>query len=148
MKKRNLSLIQGGKNRMSIFSKPTYKEVSLPFIHDCYAAEYAEYLQAGFIDLEAYGIIDGKMQYLYASHSLKNPIMYDTGDYEQMIALLKDTSGKQVRVRLKYKKDRLVGFKILPESLAEALEDERFLQLEGASAWNISDVSCREKRSV
>ena len=39
---------------MSFFSKPTYKEVSLPFIHDCYADEYAEYLEAGCIDIEAY----------------------------------------------------------------------------------------------
>ncbi len=130
---------------MSIFSKPTYKEVSLPFIHDCYAEEYAEYLEAGCIDIEAYGIIDGERKYLYASHFLKNPHMYDNGDYEQMIELLKDTGGKRITVRLKYKKDRLVGFKILPESLAEALGDERFLQLDEPAGWNISDTSCTEK---
>jgi len=38
---------------MSIFSKATYKEVSLPFIHDCYAEEHEEYLEAGGIDIEA-----------------------------------------------------------------------------------------------
>ena len=130
---------------MSIFSKPTYKEVSLPFIHDCYGEEYAEYLEAGCIDIEAYGIIDGEQKYLYASHFLKNPLMYDNGDYEQMIERLKDTCGKQVTVRLKYKGDRLVGFKILPERLAEVLGDERFLQLDGPAGWNISDTSCTEK---
>ncbi|MBQ8296172.1 MAG: hypothetical protein IJX77_00135 [Ruminococcus sp.] len=130
---------------MSFFSKPTYKEVSLPFIHDCYSEEYAEYLEAGCIDIEAYGIIDGEQKYLYSSHFLKNPHMYDNGDYEQMIERLKDTAGKQVTVRLKYKGSRLVGFKILPESLAEVLGDERFLQLDEAAGWNISDTSCTEK---
>jgi hypothetical protein len=134
-----------GKSEMSIFSKPTYKEISLPFIHDCYSMEYEEYLKAGFIDIEAYGIIDGEQKYLYASHCLKNPIMYDNGDYEQMIELLKDTRGKLVTVRLKYKKERLVGFKILRESLAAAYGDERFLQLDDPDGWNISNVSCKEK---
>ncbi len=130
---------------MSIFSKATYKEVSLPFIHDCYAEEYEEYLEAGCIDIEAYGIIDGQQKYLYSSHFLKNPLMYDNGDYEQMIERLNDTRGKLVTVRLKYKKDKLVGFKILPESLAQALDDERFLQLDDAAGWKISDRSCKER---
>ena len=125
---------------MSIFSKPTYREVSLSFVHDRYDKNYAEYLEAGCIDIEAYGIVDGKQKYLYASHFLKNPFMYDNGDYEQMIELLKDTKGKQVTVRLKYKKDRLVGFKLLPESLAEALGDDRFLQLDDAACWDIRDT--------
>ena len=46
---------------------------------------------------------------------------------------------------MKYKKDKLVGFKILPESLAKALEDERFLQLDDAAGWNINDISCKER---
>jgi len=130
---------------MSIFSKAAYKDVSLSFIHDCYEDCYEENLEAGCIDIEAYGVIDGKQKYLYSSHFLKNLKMYDNGDYEEMIELLKDTSGKKVIVRLKYKKDRLIGFKILPESLAEAMCDERFLALDDAAGWGINDRSCTEK---
>ena len=131
---------------MSIFSKPTYKEVSLPFIHDCYAEEYAEYLEAGLVDIEACGVIDGKQKYFYASFSLKKPNMYDNGDYEQMIELLKASEGKLATLRLKYKKDRLVSFMLLPESLAQAYEDDRFLQLELAG-WGINDISCKDKKT-
>ena len=132
---------------MSIFSKPTYKEVSLPFIHDCYEDCYKENLEAGCIDIEAYGIIDGEQKYLYSSHFLKDIRMYDNGDYDEMIEALKDTHGKKVTVRLKYRNNRLVGFKLLIESLAEAMGDERFLALDGAAGWGINNISCREKRN-
>ena len=130
---------------MSIFSKSTYKDVSLSFIHDCYEDCYKENLEAGCIDIEAYGIIDGEQKYLYSSHFLKDLKMYDNGDYDEMIESLKDTSGKKITVRLKYKKDRLIGFKILLESLAEAMCDERFLSLADAAGWGINDRSCTEK---
>jgi hypothetical protein len=129
---------------MSIFSKPTYKEVSLPFIHDCYAKEYEEYLEAGLLDIEAYGVIDGVQKYFYASFSLKSHDMYSNGDYEQMIELLKESQGREVMVRLKYKKDRLVDFTMLPESLAKAYGDDRFLELE-LSGWGMDEVSCKER---
>ncbi len=129
---------------MSIFSKPTYKEVSLPFIHDCYAKEYEEYLEAGLLDVEAYGVIDGVQKYFSASFILKSHDMYSNGDYEQMIELLKESQGREVMVRLKYKKDRLVDFTMLPESLAKAYGDDRFLKLE-LSGWGMDVVSCKER---
>lgn len=74
---------------MSIFSKPTYKEVSLPFI----------------------------------SH------------------------GREVIVRLKYKKDCMVDFTIFPEGLAKAYGDDRSLELE-LSGWGMNGVSCKERSKV
>lgn len=129
---------------MSIFTKPTYKKVSLPFIHDCYSEEYEEYIEAGLLDIEAYGVIDGVQKYFYASYSLKSRDMYSNGDYEQMIELLKESQGREVMVRLKYKKDRLVDFTILPESIAKAYGDSRFLELE-LSGWGMNNVSCKER---
>lgn len=128
---------------MALFSQSTYKEVSLPFLYDCYSEEYPQSLEAGMIDIEAYGIIDGAPRYFYACYSLKDGTMYDNGDFEQMIARLQNSHGKQVTVRLKYKKDRLVDFKILPESLAHTYQDDRFLQLE-CTAWGINKTSCRK----
>ncbi|MBR3679327.1 MAG: hypothetical protein IKL87_03915 [Oscillospiraceae bacterium] len=132
---------------MSIFSKAVYKEVSVPFIHDCYAKEYEEYLEAGCIDIEAAAEIDGETKYLYASYFLRKPHLYDNGDYEQMLSILKDTDGKRVTVRLKFKKERLVGFEILKESLAAVLDDARFLELDLAG-WNINNTSCKENEST
>lgn len=105
---------------MALFSKATYKEVPLPFLYDCYSEDCKQSLEAGIIDIEAYGIIDGVPRYFGACYSLKDGTMYDNGDFEQLIGRLRDSHGRQVTVRLKYKKDRLVDFKILPESLAAA----------------------------
>ncbi|MBQ8597980.1 MAG: hypothetical protein IJ409_09340 [Lachnospiraceae bacterium] len=102
----------------------TYKEVSLPFIHDCYSEEYEEYIEAGLLDIEAYGVIDGVQKYFYASFILKSRDMYSNGDYEQMI-----------------------DFTILPESLAKANGDDRFLERE-LSGWGMNDVSCKERGKV
>lgn len=128
---------------MSFFTKSTYKEVSLPFIHDCYAQEYEENLKAGLLDIEAYGM----QKYFYASFVLKKRDMYSNGDYEQMIELLKESQGREVTVRLKYKKERLVGFTILLESLAKAYGDDRFLELE-LCGWGINDISCKERSKL
>lgn len=128
---------------MALFSKATYKEVPLPFLSDCYSEDYPQSLEAGMIDIEACGIIDGVPRYFCVCYSLKDGTMYDNGDFEQLIGRLRDSQGRQVTVRLKYKKDRLVDFKILPESLAAAYHDDRFLQLECA-AWGIKETSCRK----
>ena len=127
---------------MAFFSKATYREVALPFLYDCYSQDYPQSLEAGLIDIEAYGIIDGTARYFAASYSLKDGTMYDNGDFEQLIGRLRNSQGRTVTVQLKYKKDRLVDFKILPESLAAAYHDDRFLTLE-CVAWGIRETSCR-----
>lgn len=128
---------------MWIFSKPTYKEVPMSFIYDCYSDGYDVCLESGLLDIEACGIIDGVQKYFYESFILKKPAMYNNGDYEQMIELLKESHGKQAIVRLKYKKDRLVDFAILPKSLAKAYNDSRFSEIEPVGR-GINDVSCRK----
>ncbi len=128
---------------MLFFSKPTYKEMTMSFIHDCYSDGYDVCLESGLIDIEAQGIIDGVQKYFYESFILKKPSLYDNGDYEQMLELLKDSKGREVTVRLKHKKDRLKDFEILPESLAKAYNDSRFLELQPIGR-GINDVSCRK----
>ena len=63
---------------MSFFTKSTYKEVSLPFIHDCYGEEYEENKKAGLLDIEVYDM----QKYFYASFVLKKCDMYSNGDYD------------------------------------------------------------------
>lgn len=84
--------------------------------------------------------MDGEYKYFYSSFILKKTGMYDNGDYEQMIELLKDSFDRKVKVMLKYKKSKLKCFKMSIESLAKIYSDERFLQLE-LVGWGISDKS-------
>ena len=67
--------------------------------------------------------------------------MYDRGDYEDMIKGLEETKDKKVIVNLKYKKGRLIGFKLDSESLAKNLNDERFNKIE-LLVTGIDDKSC------
>ena len=95
------------------------------------------------IDIEAYGEIDGKMKYCYSSFALKNPQMYENGDFESMLSLLRASNHKTVLVELKYRNGRLKDFQLKTDSLAKAYNDERFLQLE-LTGWGLNDKSCRE----
>lgn len=124
---------------MPIFSKSVYKETELAFITDVYS-NWEQDREAGVINIEAYGEVDGEYKYFYSSFILKKTGMYDNGDYEQMIELLKDSFDRKVKVMLKYKKSKLKYFKMSIESLAKIYSDERFLQLE-LVGWGISDKS-------
>ena len=104
------------------FTKPTYQEMKLAFrlVNDLADTEL------GSINIEAYGNILGTKKYCYAMYTLKDSKMYQNGDYEQLLKLLKDTSDKTVKVIVKIKKDKLKSFKIDVNSLSEEYEDERF----------------------
>lgn len=119
---------------MSIFSKAVYKETELPFTLDETDAE------GGIIDIEAYGNIDGEYKYCYSGYVLKDRDLYDNGGYEQMLELLKNSEGKKAVIRLKYKKNRLVDFKMDIESLVRIYSDERFRKLE-LIGWGLHDKS-------
>lgn len=119
---------------MSFFSRSVYRDIELPFM--LYESE--EYND--FIDIEAYGDIDGEYRYCYSSYGIKNPKMYDNGDFEQMKELLKNSDGKTVAVQLKYKNGKLKDFKLDIESLVKAYNDERFHQLE-LLGWGLNDES-------
>ena len=69
--------------------------------------------------------------------------MYDNGDYEQMIQLLKNSEGKSVRVIFKFKKHKLKYLEIDLDSLAQACNDERFKSMELLS-WGLFDKSFEE----
>ncbi|MGN0496266.1 MAG: hypothetical protein ACI4GW_08595 [Lachnospiraceae bacterium] len=56
---------------MSIFTKPEYKEVSMPFILDTYSM-WEEDQNAGTFGIEAYGDVDGSKKYFMNSYMLKN----------------------------------------------------------------------------
>ena len=88
---------------MIFFKKPIYKYQNMPFILD----EFTDCTpddEKCLIDIEAYGNIDGQMKYCYSSFSLKKPEMYENGDFESMLNLLRASENKTVLVKLKYKK--------------------------------------------
>ena len=126
---------------MIFFEKPIYKYQNMPFILD----EFTDCTpddEKCLIDIEAYGNIDGQMKYCYSSFSLKKPKMYENGDFESMLNLLRASENKTVLVKLKYKKGILKDFRLMSESLAKAYNDERFLQL-ALTGWGLNEKSCK-----
>lgn len=110
----------------------------MPFILD----EYSSKGEKCLISLEAYGCIDGEMKYCYSSFSLKSAQMYENGDFEEMLNLLRAPGNRAVSVKLKYSKGVVKDFSLMLDSLAESYDDQRFLQLE-LVAWGLDSKSCR-----
>ena len=106
--------------------KAEYKKEELPF---CYIKN-KEDIELGGITIEAYGKIDGEMKFLSATFVLSDLKMYDRNDYKDMMRVMEETKDKKVVLDLKYKKERLVDFKLDSESLAKNLNDERFNKIE------------------
>ena len=111
---------------MFFLEKVEYKKAEFPF---CYIKDKDD-IEAGGISIEAYGEVDGMTKYLYITFILSDPKMYDSNDYEDMIRILKEVKEKKVVVNLKYKKERVVGFELDKEALANNLKDERFNKIE------------------
>ena len=114
----------------------------LPFIADIYS-NWEQDEKAGILNIEAFGNIDGVYKYCYASFTLKKRFMYENGDYEAMVELLKNSAGRTVLVKLKYQKDKLKDFELDIQSLADSYRDERFLQLE-LVGWGLNDKRCTD----
>ena len=127
---------------MFLFRKAERRYMEMRFILDDFSTHEFDNERC-WIDIEAYGEIDGKMKYCYSSFELKNPQMYENGDFESMLSLLRDSNHKTVLVELKYRNGRLKGFQLKTDSLAKAYNDERFLQLE-LIGCGLNDKSCRE----
>lgn len=125
-----------------LFEKPVYKYQEMRFILDEFS-DYEPDDEKCLIDIEAYGNIDGEMKYCYSSFSLKKQEMYENGDFESMLNLLRTPENKTVLVKLKYKKGIVKDFRLMLDSLAKACNDERFLQLE-LTGWGLNDKSCRK----
>ncbi len=124
------------------FTKPAYEEINLPFR----LIDVPDDLEAGLINIEAYGNVFGKNKYCYAFYELKSAKMYDNGDFKQMIELLKNSIGKTVKVIIKLKKGVPKDFKIDINSLAEVYCDERFKSL-SLLGWGFNDQSYKELSS-
>lgn len=107
------------------FTKPSYEEIYLPFRF----IEIPDDLKVGWINIEAYGNILGKNKYCYSWYELKDRKMYNNGDFECLIELLKNSANKTVKVIIKIKKGVPKDFKLDINSLVEAYNDERFKSL-------------------
>ena len=127
---------------MFLFRKAERRYMEMRFILDDFSTHEFDNERC-LIDIEAYGEIDGKMKYCYSSFALKNPQMYENGDFESMLSLLRASNHKTVLVELKYRNGRLKDFQLKTDSLAKAYNDERFLQLE-LIGCGLNDKSCRE----
>ncbi|MCM1395780.1 MAG: hypothetical protein NC132_06740 [Corallococcus sp.] len=73
--------------------------------------------------------------------------MYDNGNFEQMVELLKSSADKKIRVIIKLKKGIPKDFRIDLNSLAEIYNDERFKYL-SLSVWGFNDKSYKELSSL
>ena len=127
---------------MFLFKKPEYKYIELGFILDDFSIQESD-SERITIDIEAYGEIDGKMRYCYSGFTLQDPKMYENGDFESMLDLLRNPDNKTVLIELKYKNGNLKDFRLKTESLAKAYNDERFLQLD-LIGWGLNDISCKD----
>lgn len=136
-----MSLIQSLKN-LKITGIFTNVSVQMPFILDTYSDPEQEEL-AGLISLETQKCIEGKMMYFYASFELKQKIMYQNGDYEQMREILRKMSGTSVNVIVTYRNETPRTFQIDLQNLADQFQDQRFLQLQ-CTVSGINHKSCKE----
>lgn len=127
---------------MFLFKKPEYKYIEMSFILDDFSTQESDNERIT-IDIEAYGEIDGKMRYCNSCFTLRDPQMYDNGEFESMLNLLRDSDNKTVLIELKYKNGDLKDFRLKTESLAKVYNDERFLQLD-LICWGLNDKSCKE----
>ena len=127
---------------MLLFKKSEYKYIELGFILDDFSIQESD-SERITIDIEAYGEIDGKMRYCYSGFTMKDPKMYENGDFESMLDLLRNPDNKTVLIELKYKNGNLKDFRLKTESLAKAYNDERFLQLD-LIGWGLNDISCKD----
>lgn len=111
---------------LSIFMKTEYKEIMLPFKY----VHSDEDDELGGIGITAFGNILGEMRYCYACYVLKDINMYDNGDYEHIIDLLKNhNNNKMIKVKIKIKNNEVKDFTIDLNSLAEVYGDDRFTKL-------------------
>lgn len=124
----------------SIFSQAEYQEVMLPFQY-VYDKEDEE---SGIIGIEMFGPILGETKYCYACYVLNDKSMYNNGDYEQLIDLLKNNNtNKMVKVKIKIKKNKAKDFELDLKSLVEIYNDNRFdkLELLGSGISNTSTTN-------
>lgn len=82
---------------MFLFRKAERRYMEMRFILDDFSTHEFDNERC-LIDIEAYGEIDGKMKYCYSSFALKNPQMYENGDFESMLSLLRASNHKTVLV--------------------------------------------------
>lgn len=118
---------------MSIFSKPEYKEVFLPFIYDINEDD----LDSGCLSIEAYGSILGEHKYCFASYVVNKKYL---DEIEEMADLLKNCSGKTVKIILKIKNGIVKKATIDLDSLSAAYNDNRFKFMEVAG-WGYGNKS-------
>ncbi|MDL2300284.1 hypothetical protein LJC01_01420 [Clostridiaceae bacterium OttesenSCG-928-D20] len=125
---------------MSLFSKAEYKDLMLPFRF----IEEDEDLEGGMLSIECYGAVFDEYKYCYASYIPKKKEMYENGEYESLVQILRDnSSSKPVRLTFKLKNDKPKDFKLDLESLADACGDERLKTLE-LCGWGLNDKSFRD----
>lgn len=128
---------------MGLFSKPEITEIEATFK---YLADLddSDNLESGCFDIESVGHINGEKKYFFASFNLKNSKLYDGGDYEEMLQELSDVSDKVIKLIIETKGDKIKSFEIDLKSLATAMGDDRFLELD-MLGYGIHDKSVLDR---
>ena len=117
---------------MCFLQKSEYKEYMMDFS----VLRPDEVTSEGMgVEFVAFASINGKAIYCYALYRVpaKTP-----EEYAEMIRELLNYNGKQVKVKLKFKKDKIKNFKIDVSSFADVYQNERLGKLE-LLGWGLHD---------
>lgn len=120
---------------MFLFKPQKYEEVLLPFE----PLQTEEDNEAGLINIRAYGDVLGEFKSCHATYALSKAEMYDNGDYDALLDLLKDHAGRKVNVLFKIRNGKIRDFKIDLSSLVCLYRDDRFYCLD-LLAWGLHDI--------
>lgn len=121
------------------FTKPEYKEVSLPFTYH----EDLGDLDAGILSMEFYGMVLDQNKYFYISYFV------DIDFIDELANKLKNNSQKEVNIKFKIKNDKIKSFDVNLEDLANVCNDVRFKTLTGCmSGINDESFSNIERKDI
>ena len=123
---------------MFVFGKKERKTIDLKLR----AGQLEGDAEAGTLNLEAYGIVDGEQIFCYALYSAKTEC-YDDLSFDKMVYFLENAQDLVIPVELIYLNKKPIRFKIDLSGLSERFDFDDFTKLE-LLAWGINKKSIFE----
>lgn len=123
---------------MFVFGKKERKTIDLKLR----AGQLEGDAEAGTLNLEAYGTVDGEHIFCYALYSAKTEC-YDDLSFDKMVYFLENAKDLLIPVELIYLNKKPIRFKIDLSALSERFDFDDFTKLE-LLAWGINKKSIFE----
>lgn len=123
---------------MFVFGKKERKTIDLKLK----AGQLEGDAEAGTLNLEAYGIVDGEQIFCHALYSAKTEC-YDDLSFDKMVYFLENAKDLVIPVELIYLNKKPIRFKIDLSALSERFDFDDFTKLE-LLAWGINKKSIFE----